>query len=169
MILVVEGERASYADLVDRLDPAGVELATSVREARDRLDATMPDAVLLTLPVADAAPLLEEVRAGRYDRPGLPIVALADGDAALAEAIGVDETVEVPVSDSTIEAAVERAALLGRYKDAVNEFFDACRERAEGEAVGDRPREARRTADACLEEIQEREDTVAVEALFQGI
>lgn len=169
VILVVEGVRASYSNLVDVLGATDLELATSVAEARDRLDTSEPVAMLLTLPVEEATGLMEDVRAGCFDRPGLPIVAVTDDDEERAVDLGVDETVAVPVDGPDLEAAVERAALLGRYKSAVNEFFDACRERAAGSDVEVRSLTARRAADACLEEIQERDDSATIESLFQGI
>lgn len=169
MILVVQGERTSRSELVDLLGATDIDFAAGVAEARDRLETTNPVALLSSLPVEEAAPLVEDVRSGRFDRPGLPIVAVTDGDAERAAALGVDETVETPVEGPALEAAVDRAVLLGRYKSAVNEFFDACHKRANGCEVGRRSLAARRTADDRLAEIQERDDPLVFERLFQGV
>ena len=169
VILVVEGARASYAELVELLGPGDLELTTSVAEARERLETTNPIAMLLTLPIEEAAALVEDVRTGTFERPGLPIVAVTDDDAERATDLGIDETVPMPVSGPALEAAVERAALLGRYKSAVNEFFDACRDSATGSDTARGSLAARRTADACLEEIQKRDDPLSIERLLSGI
>lgn len=169
MIFVVEGERTSYAELVELLGSDELELTTSVAEASERLEVTSPIAMLLTLPLEEVAALVEDVRAGKFGRPGLPIVAVTDDDTQRASDLGVDETVAMPVTGTALEAAVDRAALLGRYKSAVNEFFDACRDRATGSDAAGGSLTARRTADACLEEIQKRDDPLSIERLFSGI
>lgn len=169
VILVVEGERADYATLAGALGSDDLVLATSVEEARDRLASANPSAMFVSVPLDDgAAALVEDVRADRFGHPGLPIVVVVDGDADRAAALGVDETVAVPVTVAEVESAVERAALLGRYKLAVDEFFDACRTRAEG-AGGDLPRSARRAADEYLQEIQARGDPIPFESLIEGV
>lgn len=168
VILVVEGERADYATLADALGSDDLVLATSGEEARDLLESASPSAMFLSVPLDDgAAPLIEDVRADRFGYPGLPIVAVVDGDGDRAAALGVDETVAAPVTAAEVESAVERAALLGRYKLAVHEFFDACRMRAEG-AGEDLPRSARRAADEYLQEIQARGDPFPFESLIEG-
>lgn len=166
VILVVEGERADYATLAEALGSEAIALATGVEEARDRLVSPNVSALFLTGPLdGEAATLVEDVRAGRFGRAGLPIVAVVDGDGDRATALGVDETVAAPVTAAEVKSTVEQAILLGRYKLAVNEFFDACRERAEGgrEAV---PPSARRTADEYLQEIEARRDPIPFESLL---
>jgi len=167
VLLVVEGAQASYARLVEVFGSTDLVLATTVAEARNRLEATTPSAMLLTRDLDDRTEaLVEDVRAGRYGRPGLPIVVVVVGadDRERAAELGVDETVTAPVSPPALEDAVDRAVLLGRYKSAVREFFDACRE----QAVGDRaesPVAARREADAVLAEIHAH-DAITLERLL---
>lgn len=168
VILVVVGERARYTDLAGALDADDLLLATGLDEARDRLEATDPEALLLAVDLdGEAASFLEDVRGGAYGRPGIPVVAVTEGDEELAASLGVDVNVEPPTTDASLRAAVERATLLGRYKTAVNEFFDACRRRAQGSAVSDPPRAARRHADEILAEIQSTDASIPFERLVE--
>ena len=167
MLLVVEGERTSHARLVELVGSGDVALATGLEEARDRLERSSPAAMLLGVPMEEAADLVEAVRAGRFDRPGLPIVAVTD-DERRAHELGVDETVPTSLEAEALLSAIERAVLLGQYKAAVNEFFDVCRERARGSRVDGRSRSARRSADAALEAIQARDDAIPIESLIDA-
>lgn len=169
MILVVEDERTRRAALEERVEGDALERARSVVEARDLLASTNPSLLLLAVPLDDgAASLVRDVRGGRFGQPGLPIVAVTDGDRARAQALGVDETVETPVEESALEAAVDRAALVGRYKLAIDEFFDACLERARGSKPPEPPRATRRIADEVLAEINARDGQIPFERLIGG-
>ena len=167
MLLVVARQRAAYTGLVERFGAGDVEFAAGIGEARDRLERWDPTALVVGSSVDDVFGLVEDVRAGRFDRPSLPIVAVTD-DGDRARELGVDETVPTSVDPGDLVAAVERAVLLGQYKAAVNEFFDVCRERAHGAGSTEGSHSARRTADAALEAIQDRDDAVPLESLIDG-
>lgn len=143
-------------------------VATSVTDARERLGDTSPSVMLLAAPVGDetAAPI-DDVPAGRFGHPGLPIVAVLDGDRERAVALGVDETVAAPVTGDEIVSALERAALLDRYTVAIDDFFDACRTRAERESGVEPSLAARRDAGEVLAELQAKDASVPFEILIE--
>lgn len=140
--------------------------AATTGGARKRLARSDPS-VLLTARSPDqaTAALLADVRAGRFGSPDLPVVAAVDGDDALASDLGVDLTVPVPLEGPALRDAVERARVLGKYRDAIGEFFEISRQKSRGSATAERLAVARREADRWLSAI-ETADELPVEVLL---
>lgn len=167
MILVVEGEHLSFARLAGLVGAARLDLATTVPEARERLGTTAPTAVVLGDPVVDeAADLVADVRDGRLGQPWLGVLAVTADDGRAGGGTGVDVTVRRSADGPTLEAALERTVLLGRYRRAIQSFFDACH--AGKAAERGSMRAARHEADSCLEALQNREEPVPIDRLLGG-
>lgn len=169
VILVVEGEYLSFGRLAGLVGRETLDLATTVAEARERLGATAPTAMVVGGPVADeATDLVEDVRAGRLGPPWLGVLAVTAAEDRWDGAAGVDSTVRRSADGPALEAALERTVLLGRYRRAIQSFFDACHERPGAASPGASLREARLEADTCLEAIQAREEPIPIDRLLEG-
>lgn len=165
MLLIVGGPEVSTERLTSLLGPYDLERATTIAEARERCRLIQPDALVLgrdpTVPPTEG--FLGAVRAGAFGRADLPVVAVTpDGSTGQ-----VDEPVVPPVSGESLKGAVDRALVLGEYQSAIVDFFDVCRERAEG--GGPSPadfRTARTEADAALAAIRGRKDRLPLDRLL---
>lgn len=167
MLLVAGGHTVPNPRLTDLLAAYRLERATTLVEARERCQNGHPDVVVLaTDPTAKSTGnFITEIRAGRYDHPELPIVAVAGGEEAAPD--GVDEVVAPPLTGKSLRTTVERALLLGEYKDAVTDYFSLCRERA----TGDHPRPteyraARAEADSARNAIVTHPVSISFERLL---
>lgn len=166
MILVVGGEHRSSARIAGLLEGLELDRATSVAEARERLEVTEPAALVIGGPAAgEAAALVADVRAGRLGQRWLGVLAVT-GDRAGAS--GVDTTVRPSADAPTLVAAIERTAILGRYRGAIQTFFDACQGAPGAAPGGPSVREARMEADTWLEAIQELEGRFPLDRLLDG-
>lgn len=125
VLIAAAGEPGETAS--ETLAAAGftVERVTAFDDARVRA-ATAPVAVVG--PLSDTAP--DELRdALREGGVATPLVRLGPGE-------GYTATVAGPAAEE-LPAAVRLARHAGEYQDAVDEFFERCRARAEGEDDGD--------------------------------
>ena len=113
-LLVVEDNRLNLQLVRDILEYRGhqVEFATTVQEARDRLQSGRPDLVLLDiqLPGGGGEQLLQEIRrsAALGDLPVIAMTALAmEGDRERLLSAGFDGYLSKPIDTRTFGPTVE--------------------------------------------------------------
>ena len=129
LVLVVEDNAANYvlARAVLGLEGFRVEIATSAQEAREWLQAIVPDVILMDvqLPGQDGLSLTRELKADS-DTSCIPIVALTahamTGDRERALEAGCDGYISKPINTRT-------------FGDQVREFMGAARGNLHGEVA----------------------------------
>jgi len=145
----------STADAVRAADT--VDAATSVIQTSE------PALVVLDLEtVRDGCELVRAVRTSTVDDPRLPFVLLSEaGDACENWTLAVDEQCRLPVRPDGLAGAIERALSVRSYQNAIESFYEECRQRAQ-EAGSDpfetseRLEAARERADASLANLPDR-------------
>lgn len=172
MILVVEGNQFPPSRLDAALGARSIHRVPTVTAARAWCVKHDPTVILLSGPLHEVRAFTEDVRAGAFGDPAVPIVAVVEAQArGGADRIGADEIVVAPVEDAALREAIENAILLGEYKDAVDTFFEVSRAHA-SESVADSPDEwaevvsARDRADRHLEALRRKNLKIPFERLL---
>ena len=113
VVLLIEDDRVSREALAGilRVKKFQVEAAATLGEALERLEAGLPDAVLLDLMLPDGSGLdvLKRIKAGDGDVPVAVISGSAEQMIDQAIALGADEVFRKPLSATKVLAWLARA------------------------------------------------------------
>lgn len=162
MILLVADGAPAAVDTA--LSDTTVERVSTAADARKRSD--QPDVVIIHRPtIPDGDDLVEWLRSDDSWDPRVPILVVTDDTTNPDLPLRPYDAIVAADDQSAIEAALDIATSVAGYRDAIDELYQRCLDRAQSGAgpldVDPDVTDARERADARLEELPDDPELLA--------